>query len=133
MQLAVANANLSTLVTALQRTDLVSALEGNGPFTVLVPTNAAFNTFFIANGFSGVDQVPVELLKQILLNHVLGATIRSSDFAGFQSGYAKTLANGISTGTKISLYFDANQGITFNGVSEVTSGGANLILTNVKT
>ena len=32
----------STLVTALQAANLVSTLEGPGPFTVFAPTNAAF-------------------------------------------------------------------------------------------
>ncbi len=133
VQLAVANANLSTLVTALQRADLVSALEGNGPFTVLAPTNAAFNTFFSANGFSGVDQVPVELLKQILLNHILQGQFRSTDFIGFKTGYASSLADGITSGKKINMYFNADQGvdvtgakvIAFNGAAKIVPSGAN--------
>ncbi len=39
---AVGNKDFSTLVTALQAADLVSALQGDGPFTVFAPNNAAF-------------------------------------------------------------------------------------------
>ena len=39
---AVGNEDFSTLVTALTAADLVSALQGDGPFTVFAPNNAAF-------------------------------------------------------------------------------------------
>ena len=42
VQLAVATPDLSTLVQAVTAADLVGALSGAGPFTVLAPTNAAF-------------------------------------------------------------------------------------------
>ena len=42
VQLAQGSADLSTLVSALQAGELVSALQGTGPFTVFAPTNAAF-------------------------------------------------------------------------------------------
>lgn len=43
VQLAQANPNLSTLVTAVQAAGLVETLSGSGPFTVFAPTNDAFN------------------------------------------------------------------------------------------
>lgn len=39
---ALATKQLSTLVTALKAGDLVSALQGKGPFVVFAPTNKAF-------------------------------------------------------------------------------------------
>merc|ERR1740117_1696182 len=42
VDLAVANPDLSTLVTALKAADLVDTLSGKGPFTVFAPTNEAF-------------------------------------------------------------------------------------------
>merc|ERR1719162_2038572 len=42
VDLAVGTADLSTLVTALQAADLVTTLQGNGPFSVFAPTNEAF-------------------------------------------------------------------------------------------
>ncbi|MEN9202899.1 MAG: fasciclin domain-containing protein [Thermostichus sp. DG_1_6_bins_120] len=40
--IAAGNPDFSTLVAALQAADLVGALQGEGPFTVFAPTNAAF-------------------------------------------------------------------------------------------
>merc|ERR1719201_92800 len=42
VQLAVGTKDLSTLVAALKAGQLVSALEGKGPFTVFAPTREAF-------------------------------------------------------------------------------------------
>ena len=42
VDVAVSVDDFSTLVTALKAADLVSALQGDGPFTVFAPTNAAF-------------------------------------------------------------------------------------------
>ena len=64
--------NLSTLVSALNKTGLTATLSGSGTFTVFAPTNDAFNAFLTANGFANLDAVPVPVLKNILLNHVIG-------------------------------------------------------------
>ena len=42
VQTAVSAGDFNTLVTALKAADLVSTLEGPGPFTVFAPTDAAF-------------------------------------------------------------------------------------------
>ena len=65
--LASETADLSSLVAALGAADLVSTLEGDGPFTVFAPTNAAFDKFLSDNGFATVADVPADLLKNILL------------------------------------------------------------------
>ena len=44
--IAIAGENFSILERALERTNLVSTLDGAGTFTVFAPTNDAFNTFF---------------------------------------------------------------------------------------
>ncbi|HAW06198.1 MAG TPA: beta-Ig-H3/fasciclin, partial [Saprospirales bacterium] len=41
VDVAVGNKDFTTLVTALKAADLVSALQGEGPFTVFAPTNDA--------------------------------------------------------------------------------------------
>ena len=39
---AINNKDFSTLVTAVKAAELVDVLNGDGPFTVFAPTNAAF-------------------------------------------------------------------------------------------
>ena len=62
VDLAQSNADLSILVDALVRADLVTTLDGPGPFTVLAPTNAAFTTLLSNLGFNSLNDVPVDVL-----------------------------------------------------------------------
>jgi len=75
VEIALASPNLSSLVAALSAADgdLVNVLGGDGPFTVLAPTNEAFATFLAANNFGSLEEVPTDVLSQILLNHVIMA------------------------------------------------------------
>lgn len=70
--------NLSSLVAALNRAELTGVLSGSGNFTVFAPTNDAFAAFLSANGFADVNAVPVPVLRNLLLNHVIGTEIASS-------------------------------------------------------
>jgi len=119
IEVAMANPNLSTLVEALELTDLITTLEGPGPFTVLAPTNAAFDLFLATGNFPSINDVPVAVLRQLLLNHVISAQINAANFATLGRNYAETLADGPTSGTKLSLYFDAiGDAIEFNGASK---------------
>ena len=115
VQLAQATPDLSILVQALVKADLVTTLNGNGPFTVLAPTNAAFSAFLTANNYANLDAVPVPALKKILLNHVVSGNIKASGLPA--DGYFKTLATfGTSTDIFISTYVNkSNNAVTFNG------------------
>lgn len=127
VELAQSNANLSILVDALQRADLVATLEGSGPFTVLAPTNDAFNALLSSLGASSLNDVPVDVLRNILLNHVISGNVRSTDLA---TGYVNTLAKGPND-SPISLFVDLSSGVKFNGTASVTTAdvvGANGIV-----
>ena len=124
VEVALATPDLSSLVAALQRADLVSALEADGNFTVLAPSNAAFDAFLSANGFDSLEDIPIEVLQQVLLNHVIpgtGGALSSSDLLAVGSGYANTLADGPSPDSKITTYFNTTNGVQFNGISTVTT------------
>lgn len=117
VDIAVASDDLTSLVAALQKANLVTTLAGDGPFTVLAPTNDAFAAFLTSNGFSSLDDVPVDILTNILLNHVVSGSIASTDLS---TGYANTLATSSASDTEMSLYIDISNGVRFNGVSSVS-------------
>ncbi len=118
VELAQGNSNLSTLVAALERADLVSTLNGAGPYTVLAPTNEAFSALLTALGVSSLNDIPVDQLRNILLNHVLSGSVRST---AINTGYYSTLAKGPND-SPISLYADSKAaGVTFNAVATVTT------------
>ena len=110
-------ANLSILVQALVKADLATTLKGAGPFTVFAPTNEAFATFLATTPYATINDVPKEALTQILLNHVVSGTAKSTDL---QTGYIKTLAKGgASTTNTLSMYVDLTSGVKLNGIAKV--------------
>jgi len=120
VEVAVANPDFSTLVAALQKAELVTALEADGPFTVFAPTNAAFNQLFTDLGVDGIDDLTKEQLTPILLYHVIGAKVKSTDLT---NGYVTTLSTG--PGNKnISLKVDATN-LELNGGVGITSADIN--------
>ncbi len=121
VEIALETPNLTSLVAALTTADgdLVTVLQGDGPFTVLAPTNDAFAAFLSANGFNTLEDVPTDVLTQILLNHVIMADVVANDLITSGAGYTNTLATGPNNNA-MSLYFNTSDGVTFNGVSTVT-------------
>ena len=126
--IASSNADLSMLVDALERTDLVSTLNGSGEFTVFAPTNASFTTFLQANGFANLDAVPTNVLKEILLNHVITGELTASELT---TGYVKTMAKGSASATNtLSLYVNTENGVVLNG--GVANDGATVVTADVQ-
>lgn len=116
-QIAIDNASFSTLVQALERAGLVDVLNNPGSYTVFAPTNEAFDNFL--NGAS-IDDVPVDVLTQVLLNHVVVGTVQSSQLS---TGYINTLATfgGTADGNNLNMYVAVtNNQVKLNGVSDVT-------------
>lgn len=77
VDIAVANEDFSTLVTALQAAGLVETLQGEGPFTVFAPTNEAFAALgedTIASLLADTDT-----LSEILLYHVVSGKVLAED------------------------------------------------------
>jgi uncharacterized surface protein with fasciclin (FAS1) repeats len=115
--IAIANADFSILETALTRTNLVATLDGSGQFTVFAPTDAAFNTFFTSLGAGvNVNNVDVNVLKAILLNHVIGSEIKSTAIPA--STYVSTLSpfNSAANSPTISMFVQkSGSTVTLNG------------------
>lgn len=116
----------SSLVAALAKADLVQTLSQDGSLTVFAPDNAAFATFLSDNGYANLDAVPTAALKELLLNHVVSGTNLSTSLS---TGYVNTLGKGAaSTSNTLSMYINTSNGVSLNGVSNVTQ--ADIIATN---
>ena len=83
---AVAAGSFTTLAKALQAADLVSTLQGPGPYTVFAPTDAAFAKLPAGT----VDKLLADpaQLKQVLLYHVVPGRLLAADVVKLTS--AKT-------------------------------------------
>ena len=112
---AAAVANLSTLVTAITVADLAATLEGQGPFTVFAPTNAAFDA--LPPGTLDALLEDPDALADILLYHV----VPGRAFAGDLDGSALTTAQGAT------VTVDVTNGVQINEARVTT---ANVLVTN---
>ncbi|WP_337871276.1 fasciclin domain-containing protein [Meiothermus sp.] len=105
VEIATGNSNFSTLVSALQSANLVSALQGAGPFTVFAPTNAAF---------AKLSALPSgDALREVLLYHVASGRFTAAQL--LQAGEVTTLQ-----GRKIRVERRGSD-VILNGVVRVTT------------
>jgi len=81
VDIAVASDDFTTLVAAVQAAGLVEVLQGDGPFTVFAPTDAAFAA--LPEGLLEKLLLPenLEVLVSILTYHVVAATVLAADVA----------------------------------------------------
>lgn len=117
--IAKSNSNFTLLYQALVKAELVETLKGTTPYTVFAPTDAAFTAFLKTTPYATINDVPKEALTQILLNHVVSGTVKSTDLT---NGYVKTLAKSATSGMNtMSLYVNLNSGVRLNGVASVST------------
>ncbi|MFS4467659.1 fasciclin domain-containing protein [Maribacter sp. 2210JD10-5] len=127
--LAIDTPTLSNLVAALQAAngDLPTVLAGEGPFTVFAPTDNAFAAFLEANDYENLAAVPVDVLTQVLLNHVVTGTNLSTDLT---TGYVSTLATSGPEDAALSMFINTADGVVLNG--GLTNGGAAVTSSDIK-
>ena len=124
-QIAQGNANLSILVEALSKADLVTTLNSAGTYTVFAPDNASFTAAGITSAFIAAQTTPDQIaaLRNVLLNHVLATKFTAAQLT---TGYKKTLATpavpaGDASG-KIDMFVSNNaDGVILNSASEVST------------
>ena len=79
VEVASENEKFSTLVTAIKAAGLVETLEGEGPYTVFAPTNAAFDKLpdGTLDGLLKPDNK--DKLENILTYHVVSGSYKAAD------------------------------------------------------
>ena len=78
------DSQFSTLVAAVTKAELVTTLQGTGPFTVFAPNNAAFTKA----GVTSLDGLTKDALTPILTSHVVSGEVKAADV---KSGTVKTV------------------------------------------
>jgi transforming growth factor-beta-induced protein len=101
----------TTLLAAAQAAGLVDALKGPGPLTVFAPTDAAFAKL----GSRTINRLLTnpELLKKVLLYHVVSGKVMAADVVGLSS--AASLQ-----GASINISVNGGK-VVLNGNSSVTA------------
>tara|TARA_B110001452_G_scaffold256461_1_gene249822 strand:- start:960 stop:3476 length:2517 start_codon:yes stop_codon:yes gene_type:complete len=118
-----------TLVELLTKADLVTTLQGTGPFTVFAPTDTAF-----AN--AGIDpanfntQPEIDALTDILLYHVISGEVPSS---AVTDGMLATMVNGDKIKLEVSNGVVTLDGATVTGADVQASNGIIHVIDSVLT
>lgn len=117
-QIAVAASMANTpeftiLVAALTRASdlLAAASDPDAALTVFAPTDAAFSTLLTSLNFQSIDDVPIDVLVQILQHHIVGARVFSTD---------------LSDGPVTTLNGDVTISATNGTITDGSGGTANL-------
>jgi transforming growth factor-beta-induced protein len=111
---AIANDSFSSLVAALSKANLVSALNDSAKtFTVFAPTNDAFSKLLSELGVT-LEDLSSETLTPILLYHVVNGVIPASEV---KSGYLPTLSTAF--GKNVSLQASVSDGVKLNNTVKV--------------
>jgi len=98
VDIAAGNPDFSTLVALVTAAGLGETLAGEGPFTVLAPTNAGFEALAEKMGvtieeLSATLTGDVELLKTVLTSHVIAGKVMAADTAAL-NGMEADLVSG---------------------------------------
>ena len=116
-ELAADTPQLSALAGALTDAGLISVLEGNGPFTVFAPNDAAFDA--ASTTLAGLTQ---EQVRDVLLYHVIGGiSLPAADIAEGQT-YVTTAAETGPDGEQLSMLIErSGNSVTVNGDVDVVT------------
>ncbi len=111
VEVAVSAETFTTLAAALGAADLVSTLEGEGPFTVFAPTDEAFAA--LPEGLLDALLLPenVAVLQSILTYHVVSGEVFAADVT----------TGDVTTVEGSTFMVDTSEGVVINGTANVTA------------
>lgn len=100
VDVASSSKDFTTLVAALDAADLVTTLQGEGPFTVFAPTNDAFNKLPEGTVASLLLPENKQQLAKILTYHVVSGNLDASAVvSAIKKGKGKAVLTTVSGGT----------------------------------
>lgn len=118
----------TTLVAAVKAADLVSTLQGKGPFTVFAPTNAAFDKLPAGTVATLLSPENKKQLQNVLTYHVLAGKFSSMDIVNaIKKGKGKATFTTVNGGMLTAMMQGKNVVITDanGGTSMVTIADVN--------
>ena len=115
VQIAQANPNFSTLMTAVQAAGLVETLSGQGPYTLFAPTNAAF------------DALPPGTLNSLLANRTALTSVLT-----YHVSPGNYLATDVASMPSLPTVQGQPLAVTVQPGGGVRVDGANIIQTDIR-
>ena len=125
---AVNSKDHTTLVAAVKAADLVSTLQGDGPFTVFAPTNAAFDKLPAGTVATLLEPANKMQLQSVLTYHVVAGKFSSMDIVNaIKKGNGKAMFTTVNGGMLTAMMKGSNVIVTDanGGTSMVTIADVN--------
>jgi uncharacterized surface protein with fasciclin (FAS1) repeats len=116
VEIAQSNPDFSTLVDLVVQAELAETLSGEGPFTVMAPTNDAFAAVDEAT-LSALTADPTGALTDVLTLHVIAGEVDAAAATAAAGTCVETL------GGQVKVEATDDGGLTF--------GGANIVSTDI--
>jgi uncharacterized surface protein with fasciclin (FAS1) repeats len=113
VEIAAANPDFSTLVTAVTEAGLVETLNGDGPFTVFAPTNEAFAAL-PAGTLDSLLADPSGALTDVLKLHVIAGAVDSAAATAAAGTNVETLGGPVAVALE-------GENLTVGGATVVTT------------
>jgi uncharacterized surface protein with fasciclin (FAS1) repeats len=113
VEIAAANPDFSTLVTAVTEAGLVETLNGDGPFTVFAPTNEAFAAL-PAGTLDSLLADPSGALTDVLKLHVISGAVDSAAATAAAGTNVETLGGPVAVALE-------GESLTVGGATVVTA------------
>ncbi|WP_127144430.1 fasciclin domain-containing protein [Pelagibacterium montanilacus] len=124
---AVNSADHTTLVAAVEAAGLVDTLQGEGPFTVFAPTNAAFDALPEGTVDTLLMEENLEMLQTVLTCHVMEGTALASDIMGMAADGGGTFTIDTIGGCQFEVAVDGEM-VT---ITDEQGGTANVTIADV--
>lgn len=106
---AMASEAHTTLVAAVKAAGLVGTLQGDGPFTVFAPTNAAFDALPDGTVTTLLEPANQAQLQGILTYHVVPAKLKAKDVLGaIEQGGGEAMVETVAGG-KLTVSLDGEK------------------------
>tara|TARA_R100001369_G_scaffold20091_3_gene36945 strand:- start:20032 stop:20685 length:654 start_codon:yes stop_codon:yes gene_type:complete len=135
---AVNSKDHTTLVAAVKAADLVTTLQGDGPFTVFAPTNAAFDKLPAGTVASLLEAENKKQLQNVLTYHVVAGKYSATDIMNaIKKGNGKAMFTAVNGGKltasmsgKNVIITDANGGTSTVTIADVNQSNGVIHVVN---
>lgn len=135
---AVNSKDHTTLVAAVKAADLVTTLQGDGPFTVFAPTNAAFDKLPAGTVSTLLEPANKKQLQNVLTYHVLSGKYSAMDIMNaIKKGNGKAMFTAVNGGKltasmsgKNVIITDANGGTSTVTIADVNQSNGVIHVVN---
>lgn len=94
LEVAAAEGDLNTFLAALEAAGIMEDFHGDGPFTLFIPTDAAFAAYLTEAGMSQAEVFAGAEMLQAILNHHIVNMMEDAEMVMGMAGQSFTTAGG---------------------------------------